>query len=103
MWNVTLWMLTWSEVRKFASQKFRWTPVPVWNQFLDILIWLQTHYVNLPFHLFPRKSVNHVMNQSKKQTHLLIVFRRGLGLGQVFPNFLWPSTSSAFRYMKMYL
>jgi len=37
--------------------------------------------------------------QSKQQTLLFIVCRccAGLGLGQVFPNFLWPCTPSAFR------
>ena len=31
------------------------------------------------FHLFPRKPVNHVMNQSKQQALSFIVCRRGLG------------------------
>jgi len=57
---------------------------------------------NVPFHLFPRKSVNHVRNQSKQPTFSFIVCHRGLGLGQVFPNFLRPCTSSAFRYMSMF-
>jgi len=39
------------------------------------------------------------MNQAKQQTLSFIVGRRGLGLGQVFPNFLWQCTPSAFRYM----
>jgi len=42
------------------------------------------------------------MNQSKQQTLSFVVCRRGLGLGQVFPNFLWPCTPSAFRCMNMY-
>ena len=58
---------------------------------------------NVPFYLFPRKSVNHVRNQPKQPTHLFIVCRRGLGLGQVFPNFLRPCTPSAFRYMSINL
>jgi len=46
-------------------------------------------YVKVLFHLFPRKSLNHVMNQSKKQTLSLItvVCCCGVRLGQVFPNF----------------
>jgi len=38
--------------------------------------------------------VNHVRNQSKQQTLSFIVCRccAGLGLGKVFPNFLWPCT-----------
>jgi len=42
------------------------------------------------------------MNQSKQPTFLFIVYRRGLGLGQVFSNFLRPCTPSAFRYMSMF-
>jgi len=36
------------------------------------------------------------MNQPKQQTLSFIVGRRGLGLGQVFPNFLWPCTLQNF-------
>jgi len=46
--------------------------------------------------------MNHVMNQSKQETLSFIVCRRGLGSGQVFPNFLWSCTPSAYRYMNMY-
>jgi len=48
--------------------------------------------------------VNHVKNQSKQQTLSFIVCRcwPGLGLGQVFPNFLWPCIPSAYRWMSMY-
>jgi len=60
------------------------------------------HSTNVPFHLFPRKSVNHVRNQSKQPTFSFIVCRRGLGLGQEFPNFLRPCTPSVFRYMRMF-
>jgi len=42
------------------------------------------------------------MNQAEQQTLLFIVCRRGLGLGQIFPNFLWRCTPSAFRYMNIY-
>ena len=52
--------------------------------------------------LFPRKLVNHVINQSKQQTLSFIVCRRGLRLGKVFPSLLWPRTLSAFRDMNMY-
>ena len=55
---------------------------------------------NVPFHLFPRKSVNHVRNQSKQPTFSFIVCRRSLG--QEFPNFLRPCTPSEFRYMSMF-
>jgi len=57
---------------------------------------------NIPFHMFPRKSVNHVRNQSKQPTFSFTVCRRGLGLGQVFPNFLRPCAPSGFRYMSMF-
>jgi len=45
---------------------------------------------NVPFHLFPRKSVNHVMNQSKQQTLSFIVclcrWGLGVGFGEGFPK-----------------
>jgi len=59
------------------------------------------HHANVPFHLLPRKSVNHVMNHPKQQTLSFVVSRRGLG--QVFPNFLWQSAPSTFRFVNMYL
>jgi len=38
------------------------------------------------------------INESNKHFHVYSVARvTGLGLGQVFPNFLWPCTPSAFR------
>jgi len=43
------------------------------------------------------------MNQPKQQTLSFVVGRRDIGLGQVFPNVLWPCTPSAFRFMNMYL
>jgi len=43
------------------------------------------------------------MNQPKQQTISFIIGRRGLGLRQVFPSFLWQCTPSAFRYMNMYI
>ena len=41
--------------------------------------------------------MNHVRNQSKQPTFSFIVCRRGLGLGQVFSNFLRPCAPSGFR------
>ena len=46
------------------------------------------HYANVAFHLFPRKSLNHVVNQPKQQALAFAVGRHGLGLVQVFPNIL---------------
>jgi len=42
------------------------------------------------------------MNQPKQQTLSFIVCRPGLGLGQVFPNFLWSCAPSTFHYMNMH-
>ena len=39
---------------------------------------------------------------SRATDTFIIVCRRGLGLGQIFPNFLWRCTPSAFRYMNIY-
>ena len=46
------------------------------------------HCANVVFHLFPSKSLNHVVNQPKQQALAFTVGRHGLGLVQVFPNIL---------------
>ena len=53
------------------------------NEFFLLLFSPFYRSANVPFHLFPRKSVNHVKNQSKQPTLSFIVCRRGFGLGQV--------------------
>jgi len=40
------------------------------NEFFWLLFSPFYRSANVPFHLFPRKSVNHVMNQSKQRFHL---------------------------------
>ena len=88
-----------SALRKFLFfAKFQNLTTSFW-----LLFSLFYRSANVPFYLFPRKSVNHVRNQPKQPTLLFIVCRRGLGLGQVFPNFLRPCTPSAFRYMSIHL
>jgi len=57
------------------------------NEYFFLLFCPFYRSANVPFHLFPHKSVNHVRNQPKQPTFSFIVCRRGLGLDKYSQTF----------------